>query len=185
MPFKKKLFAILLSPRVDAAVLGLICCQHATAAECFQTRGFLAQTHYALWTTRHGVANAMEASWLPTNRTGGEAQSPPSALCGRLLSDKRSRTTPDLSHVLLVAWRATQNRDVCLFELVWMRRHLWLGKFCARLHHRNMCLSSYAVLVWSVSLSYARVWKHVLGWKRGAVSLCVGVSGLGQGFLVL
>lgn len=34
-------------------------------------------TFYGLWTTRHGVANGMETSWL---QTGGEAQSPPSAL---------------------------------------------------------------------------------------------------------
>lgn len=34
-------------------------------------------TFYGLWTTRHSVENGMETSWLPT---GGEAQSPPSAL---------------------------------------------------------------------------------------------------------
>ena len=141
-------------------------------------------TFYGLWTTRHGVANGMETSWLPTG--GGGTVSPISSLCGTLLSDKRSCTTPDLSHVLLIARRATQdNRDVfgrlCVF--------VWAGGASASVTGCILCSSSsdhmfvefisflyFFCLCSSCSMLHSQSMKACAGLEE---QCCVPVSGCG------
>lgn len=77
-----------------------------------------------LWSLNHETRRGEQDGDLMTADRQGGTVSPISSLCGPLLSDKRSCTTPDLSHVLLIACQATQdNKDVfgrvCLF--VWAR----------------------------------------------------------------
>ena len=73
-----------------------------------------------LWSLNHETRRGeRDGDLMTANRRRGTV-SPISSLCGTLLSDKRSCTTPDLSHVLLIARRATQhNGDVFGRLCVW------------------------------------------------------------------
>lgn len=82
--------------------------------ECFKSGGFFSSNILCALNheTRRGERDGDLMTANRQDRRGGTV-SPISSLCGTLLSDNRSCTTPDLSHVLLVAWRATQdNGDV-------------------------------------------------------------------------
>lgn len=131
--------------------------------------------------------SAWRTGWRPHDcQEAGRWVSPISSLCGTLLSDKRSRTTPDLSHVFLIAWRGAQNnKDVfaCVSVLV---GHLWSSTFCAHLHLKKSVLvqvtSSWSFLVCSSCVSeraflcMAKVWTAYAWLERGAVSQWVGAS---------
>lgn len=151
--------------------------------ECFKSGGFFSSN--ILCALNHETWRGERDGDLMTanrqDRRGGTV-SPISSLCGTLLSDNRSCTTPDLSHVLLVAWRATQDNGdvfacvcVCLSKGERTRWHLRLGTFCAHLPPKTYvcCINSYPFLCLSCVCARwcALVCISLLHWAGGEV-LC-------------
>lgn len=155
--------------------------------ECFKSGGFFSSN--ILWALNHETRHGERDGDLMTadrQDRGGGTVSPISSLCGMLLSDNRSCTTPDLSHVLLVAWRTTQdNGDVfsCVHAFVWgegepTRWHLWLGTFCAHPPKWNICLLfgfiSFSCLSWVCVCGCVHV--HVPLLHSQSMKACAGLE---------
>lgn len=125
-------------------------------------------TFYDVETTRHGVANGMETSWLPTGR---EAQTPTSALSvGRfcLMRGHAPHPIRVMCSSLHVQQRMTARMNFGSHLCVWAREGEY-SDICSRLLFKNTCFP--------VGVQSQR--------KSRAVSQWVGVFGLGQGSLEL